>query len=51
MGKIEKDHFNCFTSEVSHLDHNKISCDLKIGLFLSKNSPLILTVISSLGFL
>lgn len=51
MGKIEKDHFSCFTSEVNQFDNNKIRCDLKIGLFLSKNSPLVLTVISSLGFL
>ena len=49
MGRIEKEHFNCFSGE--ELENNKIGCDLKIGLFLSKYSPIILIILSSLGFI
>ena len=51
MGRIEKEHFNCFYGQIKELDKNTIGCDLKIGLFLSKYSPIILTVISFLGLL
>ena len=51
MGKIEKEHFNCISNIKSVLGSNIIGCDLKIGLFLSNHSPLIITIISSLGFL
>jgi len=51
MGKINGEYFNCFNSQINKSNTHEISCDLKIGLFLSKNTPLILTIISSLGFL
>ena len=51
MGRIEKEHFNCISNKKSVIGSNEIGCDLKIGLFLSNLSPLIITVISSLGFL
>ena len=51
MGKIENEHFNCYDKIISHLNKNIIGCDLKIGLFLSNYSPIIITIISSLGFL
>ena len=51
MGNFEKENFNCFDNKISKLDKNIIGCDLKIGLFLSDYSPIIITIISSLGFL
>ena len=51
MGRIEKEHFNCFNNKIFQKGKNTIECELKIGLFLSNKSPLILIVISSLGFL
>ena len=51
MGKINEEYFNCYNSQINKSNSQEISCDLKIGLFLSKNTPLILTIISSLGFL
>ena len=50
-GKIHEENFNCFNGQINEIDINKIKCDLKIGLFFSKNTPLILTILSSLGFL
>ena len=51
MGRIEKEHFNCFNNKIFQKGKNTIECELKIGLFLSNKSPIILIVISSLGFL
>ena len=51
VGKIHEENFNCFNGQINEIDINKIKCDLKIGLFFSKNTPLILTILSSLGFL
>ena len=51
MGNFEKERFNCYDISISQLNKNLIGCDLKIGLFLSNYSPIIITIISSLGFL
>ena len=50
MGKIEEENFICYKN-IDNPNLNRIGCDLKIGLFLSDKTPIILTIISTLGFL
>ena len=51
MAKFEKEHFNCYNISISQFNKNLIGCDLKIGLFLPNYSSIIITILSSLGFL
>ena len=49
MGKIEQGNFNCSIKGIKDIGLDKITCDLKIGLFRTNVGYITIAVLSSLG--
>ena len=49
MGKLNPENFNCYTEQIRDIGLDKITCDLRIGLFNTSKGSTVIAIISCLG--